>query len=91
MEKGVRKKILRDYRKANDNIRRILSERANFFVKGEYYLAPTISCKSLSMDDPRGEFRYFKKICDCLENILIHEKTQFKLSNVPNYIEEFFE
>ncbi|MBA7701432.1 hypothetical protein ES703_110170 [subsurface metagenome] len=41
------------------------------------------------MDDSRGELRYFKKIRDCLEDILIHEKTQFKLPNAPNYIKEF--
>ena len=89
MKKEIGKKILRDYREASNNVLRILSSKSNFVVKSQDYLGPIISFTQVSMDDSRGELRYFKKIRDCLEDILIHEKTQFKLPNAPDYIKEF--
>ncbi|MCK5043512.1 hypothetical protein KAR52_00740 [Candidatus Pacearchaeota archaeon] len=91
MDKEKRKIISEDYKIVNDSISEILSyERPNFTVIARQYLSPTlVMTDPLKMNDNCGELAYFKEIRDCLEEILINEKSFSKIFNAPEYVQEF--
>ena len=94
MDNKTRTDILEDYGSVNKTIKESLakgSNRPNFFVVREHYIAPTIYSEQLPLTDERGELQYFIQIRNCLEGILINEKAPFKILHAPNYIEQFFE
>ncbi len=71
MDEEIRKKILKDYKKAQENVERILEGKPNFFVKSiKQYLDPTIVCEVQSLEDERGELDYYTQIRNKLEIIL---------------------
>ena len=92
MEKETRQKISEDYKKVNGVIGEILScEKPNFVVIGRHYISPTIIDTSLGVNDNLyGELVYFQEIRDCLEEILINEKTSLRIFNAPKYVQKFF-
>ena len=91
MEEKLRKQIINDYQRAHDIFSEILfKDRPNFWVKSEKYLSPTIVEVETPLDDLRGELKHYKRICDCLTEILIDEFALTRIPNAPDYVRWFF-
>ena len=88
----TRKNITRDYKKAYTNFSDILfHRRPNYWIKSEEYLNPLVVKTKVPLDDSMGELQYYKKICNCLTEILMGESGIKRISQVPDYVEQFFE
>ena len=94
MKEKIKEQILKDYKKSQDEIERVLNGGHNFFVKRiTQYLAPTIVEEKCSFSEERGELSYYTAIRNKLETILKGGKPDFSwhFNGAPNYIKEFLE
>ncbi len=91
MDEEDRKSLLRDYEEADKVIRELLKKgRPNFSVKSQHYLNPTIYSLFCSLSDKDGELKYYVHVRNCIEDVLINEKTKLSVSNAPDYLSKFF-
>ena len=94
MEEKIKEQILRDYKKSQNEIERVLNGDSNFFIKSmKPYLAPRIVGEACSFTDERGELSYYTTIRNKLEIILKGGKPDFSwhFNYAPDYIKEFLE
>ncbi len=88
MEGYVKKLILEDYKKAFNELDKIvLEEKFNRNVDDlGQYLSPSVTEKILPLNDVDGEFFHYNVICEVLENMLSGEKMdyfpQFRDANI---------
>jgi len=94
MDTRTKGELLADYDIANKFIRGPITEstsRPSFLIRSQHYLWPTIITKSLPLSNERGELQYFMHIRQCIEDVLINEKTKLCVDHAPMYLKQFFE
>ena len=88
MDKG---KLLADYNYVFDNMMRIANpeyQRPNLAIVKPDYIWPTISSERKPLEDPNGEFQYFKNIKEILEEALLYGKVSRLPHKAPEHLSE---